>query len=102
MTTFLRTGIVISAFVFVLIVGSTPTHAAFTTPARSGTSSGPPVDLADALKIAAHQEVLDLSLRKMEALAAMLARATDERTAREILPAAERCYLELQLVALRG
>ena len=80
----------------------TATDAAFVTPARSGASAGPPVDVADALKISAHDEVLDLSLRKMEALAAMLARATDERTAREILPGAERCYLELQLVALRG
>jgi hypothetical protein len=102
MTTFRRTLIVLAAIVFAALFGTTETHAAFTTPARSGASSGPPVDVADALKIAAHDEVLDLSLRKMEALAAMLARATDERSAREILPAAERCYLELQLVALRG
>ena len=100
--TFLRPLVVIAAFAFAAIFGTMQTHAAFTTPTRSGASGGPPVDVGDALKIAAHDQVLDLSLRKMEALAAMLARVTDERSAREVLPAAERCYLELQLVALRG
>jgi len=92
---------VAAAFVCALTIAP-ETHAAFVTPARSGASSGPAVDVADALKIASHADVLDLSLRKIEALAAMLARVTDERTAREILPSAERCYLELELVALRG
>jgi hypothetical protein len=101
MSTFRRFPVVL-AFVACASLSVTAIDAAFVTPARSGASAGPAVDVGDALKISAHDQVLDLSLRKMEALAAMLARVTDERSAREILPAAERCYLELQLVALRG
>ena len=82
-----------AAFAFAAIINPIITHAAFTTPARSGASSGPPIEVADALKISSHDQVLDLGLRKMEALAAILARVTDERTAREVCPAAERCYI---------
>ena len=94
--------LIVATFTLAALVATADTRAAFTTPARSGTDAGPPVDVASALKISSHDEVLDLSLRKMEALATMLARVTDERTARDVLPAAERCYLELQLVAFRG
>jgi len=102
MTSLTRTVVFAGTFLFAVAIHSSTTHAAFTTPARSGVSSGPSLDVNEALKISSHEEVLDIGVRKMEALSAMLARVTDERSARDICPVAERCYIELQLIAARG
>ena len=101
MTTFSRF-VVAAVFACAALLGPMSARAAFTTPARSGVSSGPSLDVNETLKVSTHEEVLDIGLRKMEALAAMLARVTDERSARDICPAAERCYVELQLISVRG
>ncbi len=100
--TTLTRSLVALAFISAAILSATNSRAAFTTPSRTGASSGAPVDVDDALKITSHDAVLDKAIGKMETLAALLARATDERSAREVCPAAERCFIELQLIMIRA
>ena len=102
-TTKLPRLLVVLAFICaaVLAASRAGADAAFTTPARRGASSGPPLDVADALRMSSYEVVLDTGIQKMEALAGLLARVTDERSAREVCPAAERCYIEFELVSVR-
>src|SRR5829696_2480096 len=102
-TTRISRALVLLAFIgaVTLAASRAGADAAFTTPARRGASSGPPVDVDDALRMTSIEAVLDIGIQKMEALAALLARVSDERSARDICPAAERCFIEFELVSIR-
>src|SRR5438067_1705916 len=59
------------------------------------------LELADMIDVTTHQRVLELSIARAEALGQLLSHIVDEKTARESLPAVERCYLEMEMLGIR-
>jgi len=60
-----------------------------------------PLEIKDLLSISSKKELVELTLVKIEALARLLSRVTDEASARDLRPAIERSYLEMELVGSR-
>ena len=60
-----------------------------------------PVTIDQIAHITSHEQLLRLATLRMAKLCTLLERATDEQSAREAAPLAERCYLEMELIGAR-
>jgi hypothetical protein len=76
----------------ILFWSSLPVSAAETTP---------PLEVKDALALTTKAEVFDATLDRIDSLGRLLAKVTDEKSAAELRPAIERCYLEMELLGSR-
>ena len=86
-----------AVFGFLLFGGAASMIAA---PAKTS-APATPLEIKDLLSISSKKELVELTLVKIEALARLLSRVTDEASARDLRPAIERSYLEMALVGSR-
>src|SRR5688572_7277382 len=84
-----------------VVVAAACLLAAIFAPALAVDAVDRPLDVGDALKLTNHESLAELAVVKMHGLADLLAGVTDESTARDRAPAAERYCLELQLLQAR-
>jgi hypothetical protein len=59
------------------------------------------LEVSDVLAVSSHERLQELAATKMQGLASLLEKAKDELSARAIAAAAERSFMELQLLAAR-
>jgi hypothetical protein len=65
------------------------------------TQTDVPLTIDQVLHVASVEQLLTVAGERAKTLLGLLSKATDEESAREILPAARRCYLEISLVDAR-
>ena len=90
------------------LIGAASVFLVLAVPARATEEEAPrePVtgdqlEVTDVLAVSSHERLQDLAAAKMQSLASQLEKAKDEQSARAIASAAERSYVELQLLAAR-
>jgi hypothetical protein len=84
-----------------LIFGILLTSGSIASAATPTTAPAAVLEIKDLLAISSKKELVQLTLVKIEALARLLSRVTDEASARDLRPAIERSYLEMELVGTR-
>lgn len=67
----------------------------------AGPAAQPALTVEQVLSATSHDKLFPWATQKMEELAALLEGATDGSSARIAAPAAERCYMEMQMIVLR-
>ena len=85
--------LITAVFGFLLLCPAAPASMAATAKAS--------LEIKDLLEISSKKELVELTLVKIEALARLLSRVTDEASACDLRPAIERSYLEMELVGTR-
>ena len=84
---------------FVAAMVQSPAAALPQTPPRPETPH--PITIDQIVHITSHEQLLRLATLRMATLCTLLEQATDEKSAREAAPLAERCYLEMELIGVR-
>src|SRR5688500_3116734 len=76
----------------------TASHLLAATPQSPATAA---VTIEQLLTISSREKLFQGFIVKAEELANLLSQATDQHAARRLAPSVERCFLELELIALR-
>jgi hypothetical protein len=86
---------ILAGIVSVLLGTTAATFAAAPTTAPAA------LEVRDVLAISSKVQLLEMTLAKFESLARLLAKVSDESSAKNLRPAIERCYFEMEMLGIR-